>query len=318
MSDIKDPQWQLLEKLVMQSSDEARKARRWGIFFKSITFLYLFALIVIVLRASPGSAPVLGGDSIVGLVRIEGLIVDDSQASASTINTGLRRAFEDDRTKAVILSINSPGGTPVQAGYVYDEIVRLRAKYPDKKVYAVISDTGASGAYYIAAAADQIYADKASLIGSIGVISMNFGFVDAIKKLGIERRVYSAGKNKAFMDPYQEVPEEHRQYWQGVLATTHQQFIDQVRKGRGDRLKDSEELFSGLIWPGETALGLGLIDGLGGASYVAREIVKVEDIVDFSVKPNPIEKLVNQLGVSIGEGVAGSLGVEGMAQLRFQ
>lgn len=304
MADNKDPQWRLLEKVVMQSADEARRTRRWGIFFKSLTFVYLFVLLVIMVRNDSDTRLLAGSDPVVGLVRVEGLIVDEAPASASAINEGLRNAFKDSRTKAVILAINSPGGTPVQAGYVYDEIVRLRAKYPEKKVYSAIADTGASGAYYIAAATDLIYADKASLVGSIGVISMNFGFVEAMKKLGVERRVYSAGKNKAFMDPYQEVPEEHRQFWQGVLAITHQQFIDQVKKGRGDRLKESEDLFSGLVWPGERALELGLVDGLGSASYIAREVVKVDDIVDFTVKPSPIEKLVNDLGVSIGEGLA--------------
>jgi protease-4 len=308
MADTKDPQWRLLEKLVMQSADESRRARRWGIFFKSLTFIYLFMLLVIMMRANPDASTLFAGSKpIVGVVRIEGLIVDDSPASASVINEGLRNAFEDSRTKAIILSINSPGGTPVQAGYVYDEIGRLRAKFPEKKVYAAIADTGASGAYYIAAAADQIYADKAS-----------FGFVDAMKKLGIERRVYSAGKNKAFMDPYQAVPEEHREFWQGVLATTHRQFIDQVKKGRGDRLKDSDDLYSGLVWPGEKALELGLVDGLGGASYIAREVVKVEDMVDFSVKPNPVEKLVNQLGLSIGEGLAQHLNADPAARLMLK
>jgi protease-4 len=315
MTDSKDPQWRLLEKLVMQNADEARRTRRWGIFFKSLGFVYLFVLLVIMMRNSPNAPLMTGSKPVVGLVRIEGLIMDDSPASAGVINEGLRKAFDDSHTKAIILSINSPGGTPVQAGYVYDEIVRLRAKYPEKKVYAAIADTGASGAYYIAAAADRIYADKASLVGSIGVISMNFGFVEAMKKLGIERRVYSAGKNKAFMDPYQEVPEEHREFWQGVLAITHKQFIDQVKKGRGDRLKESEDLFSGLVWPGEKALELGLVDGLGSATYVAREVVRIEDIVDFTIKPNPVEKLVNQLGLSIGEGLAQHLAAPESAKL---
>lgn len=317
MTDSKDSQWRLLEKLVMQSADEARRARRWGIFFKSLGFVYLFILFVMMVRSNPEAVSFAGAEPVVGLVRIEGLIIDDSPASATVINEGLRRAFDDERTQAVILAINSPGGTPVQAGYVYDEIGRLRAKYPEKKLYAAIADTGASGAYYIAAAADQIYADKASLIGSIGVISMNFGFVEAMKKLGIERRVYSAGKNKAFMDPYQDVPEEHREFWQGVLAITHRQFIDQVKKGRGDRLKESEDLFSGLVWPGERALELGLIDGLGSARYVARDVVKIDEVVDFTIKLNPIEKLVNQLGLSIGEGLAQQLGAaDAQLQLR--
>ncbi len=180
------------------------------------------------------------------------------------------------KTKGVILRINSPGGSPVQSGYVYDEIRRLRAAKPDIKVYAVITDLGASGAYYIASAADQIYADKASLVGSIGVTAAGFGFVGAMDKLGVDRRTYTSGEHKAFLDPFQPQKADETQFWQGVLDTTHRQFIASVKQGRGDRLKDKDhpELFSGLIWTGEQAVALGLVDGLGSASYVARDVIR--------------------------------------------
>ena len=223
------------------------------------------------------------------------------------ISRGLRRAFEDKGTKGVILKINSPGGSPVQAGYVYDEIKRLRELHSDIKVYAAIADLGASGGYYIAAAADEVYADKASLVGSIGVISSSFGFVDAMEKLGVERRLYTSGENKAFLDPFSASNEKEVEFWQSVLDVTHQQFIAKVREGRGDRLKETDGLFSGLIWSGEQALTLGLIDGLGSTSHVARQIIGPDKLVDYSQRRSPLQDIVDQLGVSIGSGVASYL-----------
>ena len=216
----------------------------------------------------------------------------------------MRKAFEEEKAKALILRINSPGGSPVQSGYVYDEIVRLRDKHPEKKVYAVIADIGASGAYYIAAAADEIFADKASLVGSIGVTASGFGFVDTMDKLGVERRVYTAGEHKSFLDPFLPVNEKEVGIWQEVLDGTHQQFIRQVEKGRGDRLKkDNNLLYSGIVWNGEQALEMGLVDGLGSSSYVAREVIGHKDIVNYTVKPNPFDELVGKLGTSIGKGI---------------
>jgi protease-4 len=209
-----------------------------------------------------------------------------------------------------MLVINSPGGSPVQAGYVFDEIKRLRLLYPDKKLYAVIAELGASGGYYIAAAADDIYADKASLVGSIGVTASSFGFVDLMKKIGVERRHFTSGEHKAFLDPFSPAKEIESEFWQEVLDVTHQQFIDVVKIGRGDRINQQEnltELFSGLIWNGEQALTLGLIDGLGSPGFVAREIVQAENIVDYSVSPSALEKLTKRLGVSIGSGIANQL-----------
>lgn len=305
-----DKEWQLIEKLLMQTNKENQRARRWGIFFKSLTFLYLF--VILFLFTLPNwmgdSSGKLGGAH-TAMVNIKGVISDQDLANADTIVTGLRNAFEDENTRGVILRINSPGGSPVQSGYVYDEIMRLKGLYPGVKVYAVISDIGASGAYYIAAAADEIYADKASLVGSIGVISSSFGFVDTMEKLGVERRVFTSGENKAFLDPFSPLKQSDKNFWQGVLSVTHKQFIEQVKKGRGDRLKDSSEVFSGLIWTGEQALEMGLIDGLGSTGFVAREVIGEENIVDFTLKRSPFEKFADRLGMAAASTLANKFGV---------
>lgn len=296
-------EWKLLEKVALEGFKEQKRARRWGIFFKLMTFTYLIVLLVML---SPDknkfSAELQSKNSEhTAVVRIQGVIMEGELASAESIIKGLRAAFENKHSKAVMLEINSPGGSPVQAGYVYDEIVRLRAKYPDKKVYAVISDLGASAAYYIASAADNIYADKASLVGSIGVISASFGFTGTMEKLGVERRVMTAGKNKAFLDPYQPLKEDEKIFWESSLAVIHQQFIHAVKTGRGDRLKDSPDNFGGLIWPGQEALEKGFIDGLGSPDSVARDVIGAEEIVDYSIAPNPLDELVRQFGMSAGE-----------------
>ena len=303
-------EWRLIENLVNGLFSEQRKARRWGIFFKSLTFMYLFALLGFYFISQQG----IGGISDdsephTAIIELVGPISADSDASADILVGSLRRAFEAKQTQAVIMRINSPGGSPVQSGYVYDEIIRLRAIYPEKKLYAVITDIGASGAYYIASAADYIYADKASLVGSIGVISAGFGFVGLMEKLGVERRALSSGENKTFLDPFSPLKETDRTFWQSVLATTHKQFIAQVKKGRGDRLKGSDELFSGLIWTGEQALENGLIDGLGSASYVAREIVGVEKLWDYSPGLSPIQEVIDRLGVSFAGELATRIGL---------
>jgi len=246
---------------------------------------------------------------------VNGVIAADELASADNIVGALRRAFEEENSVAVIMRINSPGGSPVQSGYVYDEMQRLREKHPDKKLYAVISDVGASGAYYMAAAADEIYADKASLVGSIGVVAGGFGFTGAMDKLGVDRRLYTAGENKAFLDPFSPEKEQDVEFWQDVLETTHRQFIESVREGRGDRLADNEQMFSGLVWSGEQALELGLIDGLGSTSHVARQIVGQEELVDYSKRKSPFQDIMDQFGVSIGSGIADYL-MESRLQLR--
>ncbi|WP_148863177.1 signal peptide peptidase SppA [Marinobacter fonticola] len=306
--------WKLIEKLVMSLQSEQRKSRRWGIFFKVLTFVYLFALLFML------KAPVESGlgDAVgehTALIEIRGPIASEEEANADSIVGALRDAFEAPDAKAIVLRINSPGGSPVQSGYINDEIERLRQVHPDKKVYAVIADIGASGAYYIAAAADEIYADKASLVGSIGVVAGGFGFTGLMDKVGVDRRLYTSGEHKAFLDPFSPEEPEEVSFWNEVLDTTHQQFIEQVREGRGDRLKDSKELFSGLIWTGEQALGLGLVDGLGSASYVARDIIGQEDLVDYSHRPSPFKQLIDELGVSVGSGLANAL-IQSRLELR--
>jgi len=300
-------EWKLIEKLIMSLTAEQRRSRRWGIFFKLLTFTYLFVALLLLVPGELFDTQV-GSKPHTALVEIEGTISSSDQANADTIVSGLRRAFEDDNTRALIVRINSPGGSPVQAGYVYDEVRRLRALHPHIKVYSVIADIGASGGYYIAAAADEIYADKASLVGSIGVISSSFGFVDTLEKLGVERRLVTAGEHKAFLDPFSPLDETELDFWKGVLNTTHRQFIAQVRQGRGDRLVDDASLFSGLIWTGEQALELGLIDGLGSAGYVAREVVGEENIVNFTEKLSPVERLAERFGARFAKTLATELG----------
>lgn len=306
-------EWKLVEKLVMSLQAEQRRSRRWGIFFKFLTFAYLFGILIYMMDPLGSALDSSVGSPHTALIEVTGTIAADQPASADNLVGALRRAFEAEQSEAVLLRINSPGGSPVQSGYVYDEIVRLRGLHPDKKLYAVITDIGASGAYYIAAAADEIYADKASLVGSIGVISGGFGFSGLIDQLGIERRLYAAGDSKAFLDPFSPEREEDVAFWQGVLENTHQQFIDQVRKGRGDRLQEDERLFSGLIWNGEQALELGLVDGLGSSSWVARERVGNDQLVDYSPRQSTLRQLVDQLGVSMGRAAADIL-----VQSRFE
>lgn len=308
-------EWKLIEKTLNGLFIEQRRARRWGIFFKLLTFGYLFALLAIFFNGQELTKEV-SQELHTAVIEVKGPISADDDSSADNIIWALREAFENSQAKAVILRINSPGGSPVQSGYIYDEIKRLREVYSDKPLYAVISDIGASGAYYIAAAADQIYADKASLVGSIGVVAGGFGFVDLMEKVGVERRLYTAGEHKAFLDPFSPSNTGEEQFWQSVLDTTHKQFIDQVKKGRGDRLKDEPKLFTGLVWTGEQALEIGLIDGLGSTSYVAREIVKVDKLVDYSPKQPPWQQLVDELGVSFAKGLATQLGLNNGLQLK--
>ncbi|HSB95109.1 MAG TPA: S49 family peptidase [Spongiibacteraceae bacterium] len=298
--------WQVLEKVVNSSLDEQRRARRWSIFFKLLTFAYLFIALALFLPRS-GDLTLGGTAPHTAMVRVEGMIADREVASADNIVLGLRRGFEDKHATAVLLAINSPGGSPVQAGQVYDEIKRLRGKYPDKKVYAVISDLGASGAYYIAAGADLIYADQASLVGSIGVVSASFGFTGLMQKLGVERRLFTAGENKGMLDPFSPLPDEQQQLWQTILDTTHQQFIARVKAGRGKRLVEDPLLFTGMVWSGEQALQLGLIDGLGSLGSVARDVIGAETIVDVSVGESPVKSLLKNFGMSFGAGFARQL-----------
>lgn len=298
--------WKLLETTLLAGVQEQRRARRWGIFFKLLTFVYLFVALALFSPALDFQKAAARSTTHTALIEVRGMIADQESASADNIVSSLRAAFEDPKTKGIILRINSPGGSPVQSGYIYDEIRRLRAEHAAIKVYAVIVDLGASGAYYIASAADEIYADKSSLVGSIGVTAASFGFVDTMQKLGVERRVYTSGEHKAFLDPFQPQKADETQFWQSVLNTTHRQFIDSVKQGRGERLKveGHPELFSGLIWSGEQALELGLIDKLGNSSYVAREVIGAKDIVDYTQQDTPLDRFAKKLGASVAEHVA--------------
>jgi protease-4 len=308
-----DKSWKLLEKTLLAGVQEQRRSRRWGIFFKLLTFAYLIGALMLFTPLMDVEKGVSRGKNHTALIEVRGMIADKEAASADNIVGSLRAAFEDSKTKGVILRINSPGGSPVQSGYIYDEIRRLRAEKPDIKVYAVITDLGASGAYYIASAADQIYADKASLVGSIGVTAAGFGFVGIMDKLGVDRRTYTSGEHKAFLDPFQPQKADETQFWQGVLDTTHRQFIASVKQGRGDRLKDKDhpELFSGLVWTGEQAQQLGLVDGLGSASYVAREIIGEKEIVDYTIEESPFDRFTKKLGVSMANQIAMWMGFQG-------
>ena len=240
-------------------------------------------------------------ENIPHLVELRGVIAADGQASADNITAGLQAAFKDDNTQGVILRINSPGGSPVQAGYINDEIRRLRALYPKIPMYAVVEDICASGGYYVAVAADKIYVDKASIVGSIGVVMDGFGFVGAMEKLGVERRAITAGENKRFLDPFSTLTPAHREYAEKMLGEIHQQFITVVRNGRGKRLKETPDIFSGLIWVGEKSVELGLADALGNVESVARDVIKAEDVVDFTPHENIAERVARKFGAATAE-----------------
>ena len=308
-----DKSWKLLEKAVLAGVQEQRRARRWGIFFKLLTFAYLFGALALFAPWKGERGVTSAGGSHTALIEVRGMIADEENASADNIVGSLRAAFKDAGTRGIVLRINSPGGSPVQSGYIYDEIRRLRDEYPQTRVYAVITDLGASGAYYIASAADAIYADKASLVGSIGVTAAGFGFVGTMEKLGVDRRLYTSGEHKAFLDPFSPPRADEAEFWKSVLQTTHRQFIDSVRKGRGERLKDAQhpELFSGLVWSGEQALELGLVDGLASSSQVAREVIGEERIVDFTRKDTPLDRFAKKLGAGVAAHLSPWLGLQG-------
>jgi protease-4 len=287
-----------LERLLLEQIKEQRKGRRWSIFFRSLFFVWLFLVLMMIAAKEDGD---LTTGPHTALIDLQGEI--GGEVVADDVLAALNNAFEDKRSKAVVLRINSPGGSPVAAGIIYDEIRRLRAKYPQTPVYAVVDDLCASGGYYIAAAADKIYVDKASLVGSIGVLMDGFGFTETMKKLGVERRLLTAGENKGFLDPFSPESPQQVAHAKAMLAEIHQQFIQAVRQGRGKRLKESPEMFSGLIWNGSKSIELGLADGLGSLDYVAREVVKAEDILDFTPQENLADRLAKRLGTAIGDAV---------------
>jgi protease-4 len=301
-------QWQkdVIGRLAFAALNEQKRARRWGIFFKLLTFAYIAAILYIY---TPDVDLEKGAtEKHTALIELKGIIAPEKDASADNVVSALRDAFESENTAGVILRINSPGGSPVQSGYINDEIQRLRKKYPDTPFYAVISDICASGGYYVAAAADKIYADKASIVGSIGVRMDGFGFVEAIDKLGIERRLLTAGEHKAFLDPFQPVKEADVAQVKKLLDDIHQQFIGVVKQGRGERLKDDPLLFSGYVWTGEQAVDMGLVDELGSSSYVAREVIGAETIVDYTHEEDWLKKFSKHLGTALGRGIGEVLG----------
>jgi protease-4 len=288
-----------LEKLAFASLNEQKASRRWKTFVRLSWLVFLIALVWLALHR--GASPTSVSTPHTAVVEIKGEISAGADASAEFVNAALQAAFEDEGSKAVVLLINSPGGSPVQAGMMNDEILRLKAKYK-KPVYAVVEETAASAAYYIAVAADKIYVDKASIVGSIGVLMDGFGFTGLMDKLGVERRLMTAGENKGFLDPFSAQSERQRAYAQTMLNQIHQQFITVVKNGRGDRLKETPEMFSGLFWSGEQAVALGLADQFGSLEYVAREVVKTEDIIDYTRRENVAERLAKRFGAAMGEG----------------
>jgi protease-4 len=290
---------QVLEKLALSALQEQRRTRHWGIFFKSLGFIYLFVVLFLAagwFKSGDVSLP----KAHTALIDVHGVISAD-EASADSVISSLQDAFDDNKTKGVILRINSPGGSPVQAGQIYDEIKRLRAKHPDIPVHAMVDDICASGGYYVAAAADNIYVDKASIVGSIGVLMDGFGFTETMEKLGVERRMLTAGENKGFLDPFSPVDQKHQQYAKKMLGEIHGQFIGVVKAGRGERLKETPELFSGLVWSGEASIELGLADGLGSVESVARDVIKAEEVVDFTYRPGFAERLASRLGTAMAQ-----------------
>ena len=290
---------QALKDIALEGIKEQRRSRRWGIFFKLFFIAYALIALFAVMGVSTPKDKALTASEITAVVDLNGVIMDGGEINAATVLPTLKEAFEDPKTKGVLLRINSPGGSPVQAGLINDEIRRLKALHKNIPVYAVVSDICASGGYYIAVAADKIYADKASIVGSIGVRMDNFGLVGLMEKLGVQRRLYTAGANKGMLDPFLPENPAQVQFVQTMLDQTHQQFINVVKQGRGDRLQNNPDIFSGLFWTGESALKLGLIDGLGSDTYVAREIIKAEEMVDFTDKKDIFQRLSEKVETSV-------------------
>ncbi len=295
------PHWErdLLERLAFASLTEQRRTRRWKIFFRFFFAAYLLLILVLTQSDNWSSKSLAARHT--ALVDLDGEISANSVASADNVISGLRSAFESTSTVGVILRADSPGGSPVQAGYINDEIKRLRAKYPKIPLYAVIGDVCASGCYYVVAAADKIYADKASIVGSIGVLMNGFGFVDTMKKLGVERRLLTSGEHKGFLDPFQPVKPNEAKIAQELLDRIHQQFIDVVRLGRGKTLKETKDMFSGLFWSGDEAVKLGLVDGLGSMTYVARDVIGADEIVDYTYRENVFDRFARRIGTTMAQ-----------------
>jgi protease-4 len=304
MTEPQPPSWEraTLEKIALRALDEQRRSRHWSILFKLLWFTLVFLVVATALGwIGAGSKEPMRTGKHTALIDLKGVIGVESKASADKMVAALAAAFKDRNTQGVVIRINSPGGSPVQSGYINDEIRRLRAKHPEIPVHVVVQDLCASGGYYVAVAADRIFVDKASLVGSIGVIMGGFGFTGAMEKVGVERRAYTAGENKDFLDPFAPENPAHREHVKKMLGEIHEQFIKVVRQGRGKRLKESPEIFSGLVWTGERAVELGLADGFGSLESVARDVIKAERVVDFSPEDNYFEQFSRRLGASAAQ-----------------
>ena len=309
-----DGHWErgLIEKLATAALKEQRRARLWGIFFKLLTFAYITVIILLAVDW-PGKSEVSGKHT--ALVEVSGIISPGTDASAERVTVALQAAFKDKNTQGVVVRINSPGGSPVQAHNIYEEMRRLRKIHPTIPLYAVVEDLCASGGYYVAAGADRIFVGKSSIVGSIGVRMDGFGVTGLMEKLGVERRLLTAGDNKGFLDPFLPVDERQKLHAQTLLEDIHQQFIAVVREGRGKRLKETPDMFSGLIWTGQKSLELGLADAYGSLDYVAREVIKAENIVDYTQKENLAEKVARRFGAGAASAVL-ELAIRQAPQLR--
>ena len=294
----------VLSDLVQQTLREQRRQRRWNLVWRFSLLAYLVTLLVVLLPDEP--LPGSKGRH-TAVVRLSGVIAAGTEASAENVIEGLRNAYADKASAGVILQINSPGGSPVQAGRIYNEIGRLRRAHPEVPLYVVVEDLCASGGYYVAAAAQRIYADQASLVGSIGVLINGFGFVEGMQRLGVERRLITAGENKGFLDPFSPMDEQSRVYARQMVGQIHKQFIAAVKQGRGDRLGDDPALFSGLVWTGQRALELGLVDEIKDVTAVAREVIKADKIVDFTVRDDYLTRIGRKLGSSFAGGIAAAM-----------
>ena len=290
----------VLEKVALAAIAEQRTARRWSMAFKILLLIYLFLVLFLGMGWVKRSGDKTAGKH-TAMVELRGVISSESQASADNVTSGLQAAFKDTNTQGVVLRINSPGGSPVQAGYINDEIRRLRGLYPNIPLYAVVEDICASGGYYVAVAADKIFVDKASIVGSIGVVMDGFGFTGTMEKLGVERRALAAGENKKFLDPFAPVVPAQKAFAEKMLAEIHEQFINVVKQGRGKRLKDSPEIFSGLMWVGQKSIEMGLTDALGSVDSVARDVIKAEDVVDFTPHENIAERVARKFGATMAD-----------------
>jgi protease-4 len=297
-------QWEreLITRLASAGLKEQRSARRWGIFFKLLTFAYItFVLAWTIDWKSAGEMG--GGKKHTAMIEVNGVISPGSDASAERVNSALQAAFKDRNTQGVVVRINSPGGSPVQAQTIYDEMRRLRQKYPDIPLYAVVEDICASGGYFVAAGADRIYVSRSSIVGSIGVLMNGFGFTGLMDKLGVERRLITAGENKGMLDPFSPVDEKDVKHARAMVEEIHQQFIGVVREGRGQRLKETPDMFTGLIWTGQKSVDLGLADAFGSLEYVAREVIKAEEIVDYTQKESVVEKFAKRFGAGAASAI---------------